>query len=342
MNAFKKIIAFAIVGTILCAGFTACSSTNEPPIPENKLVLTAIPMSVKVGAEVTFKVTDDGKDVTASAQIKNMTESGTVVTSPWSTTKPGVYQFTAVYDERTSTQISVTVRSDAEPSNYKRRVLAVDFTGTQCTFCPPMTTLLTEYQKANPDRLVLMAAHVDIPAADPLTTKEAREMISSLGINTAPLVWIDYRETPIGPNATTFNGYVARSLSDYPAICGLKIDSSVKDLTITANVAARFSADGTFKICAAVLEDNITVANSVEKTYNHVLRQFATPVKGDEFGTYVAGQEKTKTFTFTADPSWNLANCHVVVYLLNANDGQYFVNNVRACPANGSADFEEE
>lgn len=342
MNVFKKIIAFAIAGITLCAGFTACSDSETPPPVENKLVLTAAPTSVKANEEVTFKVTDDGKDVTASAKIMNMTENGAVVTNPWSTSKPGVYQFAAVYDGKTSLPIPVTVKSGIESGNYKRRALAIDFTGTQCTACPGMTSMLNKYEKDNPDRVVIIGAHVNIPSADPLTTEEGLALAASQGINSAPNVWVDYREKPIGTIPSTFKAFVTRSLNEYPAICGIKISSTVSGSTITANVAARFSGDGDFKICAVLLEDKVNVPGSYETTYNHVLRKYATSASGDAIGACVTGQEVPKTFTFTADPSWNLDNCHVVVYLLNANDGKYFVNNVRDCPANGSVDFDEE
>lgn len=205
-----------------------------------------------------------------------------------------------------------------------------------------MTAMLKKYEKDTPDRLVVMAAHVNIPSADPLTTEWGLSLAATNGIMAAPNLCVDYREKPIGTTPATLRAYVTRSLDQYPAICGIKINSTVTGTTISSDVAVRFTEGGDFKICAAILENNINVANSVEGTYHHVLRSFVTSASGDSIGDCVAGQEYTKNFEFRADPSWNLANCQVLIYLLNSNNGQYFVNNVRTCPANGAVDFDEE
>lgn len=345
MNTLKKVIAFTVLGVACCVGFAACADDpkEEPqPAPSTDLVLKAAPTSVKAGEEVTFIVTNEGIDVTASAQVLSLTEDGKIVTGKWTSSKPGAYQFAALYEGRTSVAINVTVQSGIVTGNYKRRILAVDFTGTQCGPCVNMTNMLKKYEKDNPDRLVVMAAHVNVPAPDPLTIQDGTALFVLNGLNSTPNLWVDYREKCISYTPATLKSYVSRSLELYPAICGIKISSSVSGTKISADVAVRFTEGGNFKICAVALEDNIVVPGGYEPVYNHVLRQFATSASGDSIGDCVGGQEYTKTFEFTADPSWNLANCQVLIYLLNSNNGQYFVNNVRLCPANGAVDFDEE
>ncbi|MEG1623125.1 MAG: Omp28-related outer membrane protein [Alistipes sp.] len=343
MNAFKKITTYTLLSLACCLGFSACSDYDDPkPEPTNKLILTATPAVIKSGEEVTFTVTNEGVDVTAKAQVLSLDEGSKVITGKWSSSKPGVYKFTAIYNGRASAVSSVKVASGIVTGNYKRRVLAVDFTGTACSACPGMTRMLNNAVKNMPDRIVIMAAHVNVPSPDPLTMADGERLFASLGLNSAPNVWVDYRETPLATNPTTFKAYVARSLNEYPPICGAKISSTVAAGKVTANVAVRFSEGGNFKICAALLEDNVEVPQSVEGTYNHVLRAFATSASGDALGACVAGQEVTKTFEFPAGV-WNAENCHVVIYLLNeATPGQYYVNNVRDCAANASVDFDYE
>lgn len=340
MKRIFKFLTCAVLGAA-CIGLAACD--EEKSVPTSDLELKATPQSVKAGEEVTFTVTKNGADVTSAAEILNLTEQGVKVAAKWSTDKPGTYQFAAVHDGRTSPTIEVTVTSGIQTGEYKRRVLAMDFTGTACSACPTMTRMLDSYVKSNPDRLVVIAAHVNVPSEDPLTIPEGERLAVVAGCaGSAPNVWVDYREVS-STNLTTFRAKVERSINEYPATAGIALESSVAGDKVTVKSAIRIKDAGTFKICAALLEDDINVPNSVERVYQHVLRTFATSPTGDDLGACVAGQEVTKNFDFTLDASWNAANCRVAVYVLReTEDGHFYVNNIRECAIDGKADFDYE
>lgn len=349
MNA-SKFFRLAAIGMACCIGFAACSDSDEPkpgpnpgPDPESNLVLTAQPTTVKAGEEVTFTVTNDGQDVTADSKITSLSEDSKTVTGKWSTEKPGTYKFVAVYGGRTSNEASVTVQSNVQPTgDYMRHVLAMDFTGSQCSACPTMTRMLNAYEKSNPGRLVVIAAHVDIPMSDPLTNEFSRKLMSKFGVNAAPTVWVDYREEG-SQNLSTFKAKVNRSINDFPAACGIKLDSKVDGKNVATKATIRFTQTGKYKICAVLLEDNVSVSGSMEGSYNHVLRSYATDVMGDDLGECVEGQEVVKDFSFTAEAGWMLSNCHVAVYVLREEAGsKFYVNNARDCKADGTVDFDYE
>lgn len=341
MKHLLRLLGCAVIGAA-CFGFTACSD-DDPAPGGGALRLLATPQSVKAGQEVTFTVTEDGADVTSAADILNLTEQGQKVSAKWSTEKPGTYQFAAVYNGHTSPTVSVTVSSGIQTGEYKRRVLAIDFTGTSCSACPTMTRMLDSYVSSNPDRLVVIAAHVNVPSPDPLAIPDGERLATVAGCaGSAPNVWVDYREVS-SSSLTTFRAKVERSLNEYPALCGIALESSVAGQKVTVKSSIRFIENGNFKICAALLEDEVNVPGSVENVYQHVLRNFATSPTGDDLGACVAGQETNKEFEFTLDGSWNAANCRVAVYVLaEAENKHYYVNNIRECAIDGKADFDYE
>lgn len=340
-----KIFGRAALGMACCIGFVACSDgdTNEPGPQPEELRLTASPSTVKAGDEVTFTVTNNGADVTSAAQVLSLSEEGKIVTGKWSSEKPGEYQFAAVYAGRTSATQTVTVKSGISTGNYKRRVLAMDFTGTSCSACPTMTRMIDSYVSSNPDRLVVIGAHVNVPSADPLTIPDGERLAAVAGCaGSAPNMWVDYREV-CSATLTTFRAKVERSINEYPAVCGVKIASSLDGQQVKASVSVRFNETGNYKICAALLEDNVNVSGSVENVYHHVLRAFATTATGDSLGECVEGQETNKEFTFTNEGAWKTDNCRVAVYVLRETaEGKYYVNNIRECGVGQTADFDYE
>ncbi|MGG5505505.1 MULTISPECIES: hypothetical protein [unclassified Myroides] len=90
--------------------------TGTPPVEKRTLVLTATPLEVTKGGNVTFTVKDDKGDTVAGAVIKKA--DGTVVTSPWKSDAVGTVIFTATKDDYiASNEVSVVVKEEAALGN---------------------------------------------------------------------------------------------------------------------------------------------------------------------------------------------------------------------------------
>lgn len=328
---------------LTAAAFTACGNDDDDPPADASLVLVPSATTVKTGEQVTFTVTDNGADVTARSQIYDLT-TGDVLTGAFSTQKPGSYQFAAIYDNRTSPSVTVTVQSStATTDTYFRHVLVLKFTGTWCTYCPNMTSALETVEEAYPGRMIIMAMH----SGDAYEVGEQAALANTFKVTGLPTSVFDYRETS-SYSVALLKAKVKRSLTEFPAVCGVALASRTEGGKVKIDATVRFQQTGDYKICCAVTEDGIHApgtSGSRDGYYHHVTRAFATSASGDDIGNRTAGEEYKRSFEIEADDAWALDKCHVVVYVFDRQPGEntvYYVNNAATCPVDGSADFAYE
>lgn len=333
--------ALVCAAAVTASALSGCGGDDTPA--DTSLTLVPSATTVKTGDAVTFTVTDNGADVTASSEIFNLT-TGETVTGTFSTQKPGTYTFAAVYDNRTSPAVNVTVQSASATSDaFYRHVLVMKFTATWCTYCPNMTSALATVEQAYPGRMILMAMHSD----DAYATNEAASLFQSFGCTGLPESVFDYRESS-SYSVALLKAKVKRSLTEFPAVCGIALESKVQGGKVIVDATVRFQQTGDYKICCALTEDNIHAPGTIgskDGYYQHVTRVFATPATGQDIGNRTQGEEYKQTFEIEADNAWVLDKCHVVVYVFNKQPGQntvYYVNNAATCPVDGSADFKYE
>ena len=336
----RRALVFATLSSAVA--FTACGGDDDTPA-DASLVLTPSASTVRTGEAVTFTVTDNDRDVTALSQIFDLT-TGNVLTGAFSTEKPGAYQFAAVYDGRTSPAVSVNVQSStATTDTYFRRVLVLKFTATWCTYCPNMTSALETVEGAYPGRMIILAMHSD----DAYALAEEPALARAFGVDGLPTSVFDYRETA-SYSVALLKAKVKRSLTEFPAVCGIALQSKTEDGKIKVDATVRFQQTGDYKIGCVLSEDGVHAPGTIgskDGYYHHVARAFATNATGLDIGNRAAGEEYTKTFEFEADDAWALDNCHVVVFILNKQTGDnevYYVNQAATCPVNGSSDFAYE
>lgn len=333
--------AFVCTAALTAAALTGCGSEDTPA--DTALLLIPSATTVNTGEAVTFTVTDNGADVTSAAQVFNLS-TGDVLTGPFSTQKPGSYQFAAVYDNRTSPAQTVTVKSaSATTDAFYRHVLVMKFTATWCTYCPNMTSALESVEQAYPGRMILMSMHSN----DAYQIDEEAALSKAFGVTGLPTSVFDYRETA-SYSVALLKAKVKRSLTDFPAVCGVALQSKVDGGKVTVEASVRFQQTGDYKIGCVLTEDDIHSPGTIgskDGFYHHVTRAFATPAMGQDIGNRTAGEEYKQTFEFDLNASWSPDKCHVVVYVMNKQEGDntgYYVNNAATCPADGSVDFTYE
>lgn len=328
---------------LTAAALTACGGDDDTPPADASLVLTPSAGTVKTGETVTFTVTDNGQDVTAQSQIFDLS-TGEMLTGPFSTEKPGQYRFAAVYDNRTSPAVNVTVQSgSATTDTYFRHVLVMKFTATWCTYCPKMTSALETVEKAYPERMIILGIH----SGDAYALDEEPALSRAFGVEGLPTSVFDYRESA-SYSVPLLKAKVKRSITEFPAVCGIALQSKVERDKIKVGATVRFQQTGDYKIGCVVTEDGIHAPGTIgskDGYYHHVARAFATKATGTDIGNRSEGEEYTTTFEIDVNSAWVLDKCHVVVFVLNKQTGDnevYYVNQASTCPVNGSSDFAYE
>ena len=269
-------------------------------------------------------------------------------------------------DDSTTTD-SVAVPEDKYPSktNFKRRIMITQFTGTGCGYCPRIINALYQLNSSSyADDVVLSAAHL-YNSSDPAYLSSATALSSSLGITGYPTVCVD-----MDKSATTNSSYAAivsliNSANSRVSVKGgiavnSKYNAETGSISINALVKAKESAE--FRIGAWLLEDGvygqqsnygITSVDGVDlNTHNNCVRtaysnQTSSDFTGFSLGTIEAGKTASKEFTFALKPNgtgaqdkWNHDNLRLIVFIATKEGSNWLVNNVVKVPKDGSVDFE--
>lgn len=375
--------------SIFCAAAVLCNScltgvgTDEemnapvlPQIPANgELVLTATPSTIVADGESFSKLTLTKGGVEIPDDFKLYDGNNQQVELPdmkFTTTKKGKYEFWASYGTDVSNDVEIIATekkpdapdapSDDNPNktNFKRRVLLIQFTGTGCGYCPGMTTTLrqimtdTTAQKFH-EKVVLVAAH-RYNQTDPAYLYGAA-IDQALGITSYPQVAVDmYKRTTY----TTY-GYIASWLEDaiarVDARAGIAArsvyDAETRTVSITATIKAAQTNE--FRIGAWLIEDGIYGKQTNNgypgnfNTHDHCIRVADSKVTNYDFsghalGEIEAGSTAEYSFTIDIDKDWNDANCRLVLFVTSPesrNGSKYFyVNNTVEMPLEGTIDYE--
>ncbi len=347
MNILKTIFKAGALLTALVA-FAACDETGgneDSKIPAEGIYIEASATKVALGEQVKFTIYNNGKDISTSGRVYEINDLETIIKNPWTPDGVGTYTFVANYrQEQSVNSVTVVVGGAVSETKYKQRVLGIDFTGAYCGYCPGMTAALKSFEEENPDQLVVVAAHVNVPAPDPLANEHTAEFQTISNIFHAPGLWVNYR-TESSQSLSKIKAAVAKELNTYPAMAGISLETRFDEansrLTVDAGVKVRTTNN--YRIVCALLESDLTVAGANESVYNEVLRDLATAEKGDDLGNCEIDSEVTKSFAFDfSGTNWKAENCEVVVWVLgdSGNGRDYYVTNVRACGVNAKAEYE--
>lgn len=214
--------------------------------------------------------------------------------------------------------------------DFVKNVLIWEFTTTDCKFCPYIKRDIKNVQ-ALPDvgsRIFASIIHGKLVETDPFRFSRHADLERQFGVTGAyPSTIIDHDETYrqrgaySTPNIT--KEYLKKAL-DTPGRAGLKLISRVNGRTATLQVKLKTNEAAAYKIAANVLESGLVYpqylpeAPDIDPDYvhNHVLRSFLTDLFGDTAGNLKAGDEFTKTFSYTVPEGYNISNLEFLVYIL--------------------------
>lgn len=321
----------------------------------------------------TFTVYYNGEDVTndentAIFQDKNLLVGNTFT----STADPCSLRFRAAYgadycDDEILLNIVQTppthedtfVDNNREKTDFVRRVLITQFTGTNCGFCPEMVNALHTVASSQvySSKFVLAAAHL-YNGTDPAYLNDAKTLHTSVGVNSFPTINADMWQNNANRNSDSVGALIRSALSRTTVKGGIAASACHHEdknyVTVCCHVKAKES--GNFRVGAWLLEDEIwgqqanngyTAVDGVKFNYHNNCirianqsRQSSIDYTGLTLGYIEAGQTATKEFAFPLQTSWNTEKLHLVLFISTQEGNNWYVNNVITAPINGEVDFD--
>lgn len=221
---------------------------------------------------------------------------------------------------------------------FQRHVCVMEFTGTWCAQCPEGATVLNYLvDRQYKGKAFALAFHNN----DDYALPQEQELLNIFKWSGYPAFVTDMRDMGL-LNEGGCDDSIEKSLYDVPTHSSVAVTSSVSGTTasVQADIASQSSMN--YRIAAYVVEDKVKgeqtqSTGQVQKDYTHrhvVRKMLSANVRGDNMGEIPAGSEKSRTYTFEIDPSWNLANLSVAVLAIDKNG---HVNNMAQCAVDGGS-----
>ena len=362
-NIFKYILL------VLASAFIGCHGTPndliieeggkpepEPEVKEN-LVISVDKTTIDADGRdcVTFSLKLDGVELTTNDEELSKVyfiheKSGSRLerySTTFSAVKNGDYSFVATYrgqQSSNSVQVKAVNREKYEP--YGQKILVYDLTGAWCPNCPTMTAGLANVDPMWKENMIVLAVH----NGDQWELQEgerdlATTMLSAFGGEGYPTCIYDLQYMNGTARTPSAIGKIIEShLADYPATCGVKIEStSLVGTTLTIEAAMTSATGGEYDFGYAVLLDNQRYdgGTAVDGIYSDIVIERSSNFlkMGESKITTVANVERTKTFTITDFKQSDVENVRVVVYALSKLNGKVVVDNANVCKLGGSVDY---
>ena len=340
----------------------------------NEAVLTVDKAVVKSGEQVTFTVTYEGEDVTASSTI-HANYTNEEVSNPYTTTESGDYSFYAKYNGIKSKLCSVTVTPayapefpvDANPESYdfNQRILLVDHTGLGCGYCPYMKEAIkTASENANYKDKFNVVYSYSYSSSEVCYTSTSKTLFNYYqnicSTSTIGMYLTGYPSTTLNYNHNTAGNYnmvqsQINEVWDANPTASIALAAKIEGEKIVISASVKSSKTQNVKLSLWVLEDDIyaTQSNATASwmhTHHNVLRDAptkvsATDISGVDFGYIEANTTMSRVMEFDlfAANSWNKENFKVIAIISAPSekyDNKYEVVNTAICEFGSSIGFD--
>ncbi len=363
MKKLKFIFSAMFIG-IAGLSVVSCSGTSDEqdtPVITKREYVKIIADKAVIEADgvdkVTFSIIDNnGVDLTKDSYIKNVTTG-----SAW---RKGVNTFThnenstvkftaTAYDESSSYKadtIEVVIQNRKKYELYKKRVAVFKVTGTWCVNCPSMTTMIKEYEKTNPDRIIEMSFHASSDTGkDPFHQNSTVSLFNAMSMKGFPSSVFDLYPTTLltNPASTLFKESVSKEHAAEPAICGIKVKTTYDEQNKTIYVDASVAADkkGEFELAYVLLQDGIVSyqnGGSDNYVHNNIVVGTSENFLGSENKVAIEAGKTHDFERFTMGAGYEAATkTRILVYAIIKKDGINVVNNIVECELGKEINYEE-
>lgn len=243
--------------------------------------------------------------------------------------------------------------------NFKRRVLMIQFTGTQCGYCPFMINMLKEMMQDSyaTNNAILVAAH-NYNSNDPAFLNQA--LYGAVGVSSFPTLNFDMYTNSQQYNSVSYNIEVLKScLARVDVRGGIAANASYNSETRQVTIAAQVKAaeESEFRIGAMLIEDKIigsqanngAPGNWTNFEHNNSIRYIdgqysSNSYTGHDLGVIAKGGTANYTFTIDVKGGWKAENCRLVLYITTpekiGSTRKFYVNNAISMPLTGEKSYE--
>ena len=340
----------------------------------NEATLTVDKSLVKSGEQVTFTVTYEGEDVTASSTI-HANYTNEEVSNPYTTTGSGDFSFYAKYNGIKSKICSVTVTpayapdfpEDSNPESYdfNQRILMVDHTGLGCGYCPYMKEAIKEAENnANyKDKFNVVYAY-SYSSSEVCYTSASKTLFNYYqnvcSTSTIGMYLTGYPSITLNYNHNTAGNYnmvqsQINEVWDANPTASIALAAKIEGDKIVVSASVKSSKTQNVKLSLWVLEDDITATQSnatASWMHNHhsVMRDApttvsSTDISGVDFGYIEANTTMSRVMEFDlfAASSWKRDNFKVIAIISAPSekyDNKYEVVNTAICEMGSSIGFD--
>lgn len=364
----------------LALTISSCSSSgeNEENGKEGETAPGDIILSVSTNAiqadgkdKCNFIVTMDKEPLTKDVEIYMVGNTTTPLEGQsFTSTQTGEYKFFASYKDKVSKQVTVKVLSkipdlpaDAQPQNtsFKRRVMALQFTGTGCPNCPYMIAAIHETLKSDvADKVIFTGIHA-YNSDDIMYTSTTGAIGSTYGNGYYPGIGLNLKKEVLNAvgDVTTTTSRLKNMITkeqEGDARAGISAAVIKTGNEIIVKVAVKAAETGNYKVGAWLLEDGIYAKQSDNTsikgydfdTHNNVVREVSGrndfDFSGDNLGEISKGETQNYVLSMKINPEWNLQNCKIVCFVSTPNAGgsakKFYITNAVICNIDGAKLFE--
>lgn len=248
---------------------------------------------------------------------------------------------------------SCTDKPQNEPAPaYYHKLLAMEFTSVNCTYCPILAESMENIQEQFPGRTAVAAFHSEALGSDPmslpLNDKILNKVTTGQGL---PIFSLDFRKSSkhITNQEELIASEIELQLEKYKPDCGVAIDSEYDQTSGKINVTARFksSVAASYRYHIFLIEDGVEYMQAgLDGTYTHmnVVREIAADniygTRLNQGNALEAGKEYQVERTFDMNKAWNPDNMRVIVCIMQTEDGStYTCDNSNECALGSKTDY---
>ena len=347
-NSMKKLVCLLVC----CMGVFTISCTEKYNIEEGiSGIFIVTDASTKiVGQEISLQVkTDSGEDITDQSTIY---ADGEVLSSPvFTTEETGIVNFKAEYLNVNSPEVSIEYQ-DGSQTNFRKRVLIEDYTGTWCGWCPRISQAIELVDQQTDDAVFVAIHRAPAGTQDPYIYEDADELELLIETPGYPKGFINRLTQWNFPEPENIGQVISFSQGANPRL-GLKMNSSIDNDQINLNVEALFAEDfQNLKLVVYVLENGLIYPqvnytphyngeNPIENyVHDHTLRETLTNILGDEVETTQTRTGNTYFREFNFEIPQDIENTDEIEFVAFLTDTQGNVLNVRKSVLGEEQEFE--
>jgi hypothetical protein len=354
VSAFTLLLASCGKKDTGAGGGTTTPTVDKPVVTVSKSTMVADGFD-----ETVITVKDkNGNDITAQCFV---TANGTQLnTSGYSTTTTGNINFKAKLGAVESAVVAVNATAPVARNSHK--VVIEQYTGTWCGWCPRVAKAIKDAQVSSPNVI-----GVSVHNGDALAYSLESQMRAKWGVTGFPTAVINRGNKWTDNSSSSLPQSEVTNPMQTWAPLGMAIESNVAGSVISGTVRTKFNMTTTIPLVITILliENGVVLSqrnfysNNASQSgspffslpdpitnyvHNNVLRQSSTNVFGDAIPTTapVFDAEYSKTFSFTAGPSYNLNNCEIVSFVSYADGvtGRKGVLNAQIVKAGSNKSFD--